>query len=182
MDPAYFNKREDRLFWTDYFRKQLDLLAQACAVWITQHMADGRVYNAHAHKWGDNGRDVRCEFQIDTDRYGATGVNFIFRLTGFVTPDNLDASFTLTTGVHIDGKDQQKFRVETDDPFAYFNPEVLFSWATQENAGLDETSAEAQTDDKTVGEASVQELLDALKMKLGSWDRFDARMRRRWHG
>lgn len=178
MDPIYFSRREDRLFWTGIFRKQLDLLAQACAVWITQHQADGHVYNAHPHKWEDNGRDVQCWFQIDTDRYGQTGVNFTFRLNGYVTPDNRDASFKLSTGVHINGKDQTKFQVETDDPFTYFSPEVLFSWATQDNAGLDEDGA-PPTNDKTVNDASVQELLDALKMKLGNWRRFDARMRRR---
>jgi len=181
MEPAFFRKREDRLFWTAYFRKQLDLLAQACAVWITQHMEDGHVYNAHPHQWEDNGRDVRCWFQIDTDRYSSMGVNFIFRLTGYVTPDNLDASFKLSTDVHIDGQDQQKFQVETDNPFAYFRPEVLFSWATQDNAGLSERASPAMGG-KTVDEASVQDLLDALRMKLGNWRRFDERQRRRPRG
>lgn len=182
MDPIYFSKREDRLFWTGFFRKQLDLLGQACAIWITEHMADGHVYNLHPHKWEDNGRDISCWFQIDTDRYGQTGVNFIYRLTGHVSPDNRDASFIITTGVHIDGLDQEKFRVQTDDPFAYFNPEVLFSWTTQPKAGLDEGGADSAPHttppNKTVNDASVQELLDALKMKLGSWHRFDERMRR----
>lgn len=181
MEPAYFRKREDRLFWTDYLRKQLDLLGHACASWITQHMEDGHVYNVHPHQWNDNGRDVTCWFQIDTDRYGATGVNFIFRLKGYVTPDNRDASFKLSTGVHIDGQDQQKFQVETDDPFVYFSPEVLFSWSNQDNAGLSEETSPSLSG-KTVDDANVQELLDALRTKLGSWKRFDERQRRRARG
>jgi len=178
MDPSYFTRREDRIWWTNFFRKQLDLLGQRCAVWITEHMEDGHVYNVHPHEWDDNGHDVRCSFLIDTDRYGKTGVNFIYRLTGFVNFDNRESSWTVTTGVHIDGKDQQKFRVETDDPFAYFDPEVLFSWATQDNAGMNEGGDKGSVDtEQTLGDASVQELLDTLRQKLGQWDRFDASRR-----
>lgn len=174
MDPAYFQNREDRLWWTDFFRKQIDLLRLSCAQWITEHIQDGKIYNAHPHKWQDNGHDVECKFVIDTDRYGPTGVNFHWNMKGFVSPDNLTARFTITTGVHIDGKDQQKFRTETDDPFAFWSPEILFQWVTQPYAGLTDGPPSA-SDNKSLNDATVQELLDTLKSKLGSWREFDSR-------
>lgn len=199
MDPQFFKRKEDRLWWTAYLRGQIDLLGQRCAAWITETMADGHVYNRHPSLWRDDGKNIECYFLIDTDRFGSIGVNFLYLIRGVVSPDSSFVQFEVITGVTMDGRSQQKYRVETADPFENFDPETLFPWITSPNAGLDATTnelgMEAQLDaspvnvpptptspedsEKSLEQASLQELLDAMRRKIDAWTRFDLQVQQR---
>ncbi len=198
MDAQFFKQKEDRLWWTEYFRNQIDEYGRRCAVWITEQMADGHVYNLHPQLWKDDGRNIECYWLIDTDRFGAVGVNLLFKLTGVVTPDNTHTLFELISGVSLSGQSQRKVRIETADPFAHLTPETFFSWVTEPNGGMssstNELGMEAQpnaspmnappvpgSDPEPDGleQASLQDLLDALRQKIGGWQRFDHQVQRR---